>query len=223
MKALLDTFGNAAVLRAYGPAVFGGLWVTVQVTILTILAGVGLGTGLALLRCLRWRVLDLLIICWIDLFRSLPQLVVIIVVYFALPYAGLSLSPFAATVFALGCVLSAFSAEIIWAAIGAVPAGQWDAARALGLRGPRILRSVVLPQAVRLATPLLANRAIAVAKGTALGAAVALPELLSDAQSATALAANPSPLTLAGVLYLLLFLPLVVGSRWLERRSAGIG
>jgi polar amino acid transport system permease protein len=168
-------------------------------------------------------VLDLLIICWIDLFRSLPQLVVIIVVYFALPYAGLSLSPFAATALSLGCVLSAFSAEIIWAAIGAVPAGQWDAARALGLRGPRILRSVVLPQAVRLATPLLANRAIAVAKGTALGAAVALPELLSDAQSATALAANPSPLTLAGVLYLLLFLPLVVSSRWLERHSTGAG
>ncbi len=66
---------------------------------------------------------------WVDLFRSLPQLVVIIVAYFALPYAGLALSPFAATVLALGCVLSAFSAEIVWAAIGAVPAGQWDAAR----------------------------------------------------------------------------------------------
>jgi len=149
--------------------------------------------------------------------------VIIIVVYFALPYAGLSLSPIVATVLSLGCVLPAFSAEMIWAAIGAVPAGQWDAARAQGLRGPRILRSVVLPQAMRLATPLVANRAIAVAKGTTLGAAVALPELLSDAQSATALAANPSPLTLAGVLYLLLFLPLVVGSRWLERRRAGIG
>jgi polar amino acid transport system permease protein len=75
-----------------------------------------------------------------------------------------------------------------------------------------------LPQAIRLATPLLTNRALAVAKGTALGAAIALPELLGDAQSATAQAANPSPLTLAGVLYLLLFLPLVVASRWLERR-----
>jgi polar amino acid transport system permease protein len=173
---------------------------------------------LALLRCLRWRVLDVLIVFWVDLFRSLPQLVVIIVVYFALPYAGVALSPFAATVVALGCVLSAFSAEIVWAAIGAVPEGQWDAARSLGLRGPRILRSVVLPQAIGLATPLLTNRALAVAKGTALGAAVSLPELLGDAQSATAQAANPSPLTLAGVLYLLLFLPLVVASRWLENR-----
>ena len=218
MERLAGTFGNLAVLRAYGPAVFAGLWVTIAVAGLTVLTGVALGFGLALLRCLRWRALDVLIVFWVDLFRSLPQLVVIIVVYFALPYAGIVLSPFAATVAALGCVLSAFSAEIIWAAIGAVPSGQWDAARSLGLRGPRTLRSVVLPQAIRLATPLLTNRALAIAKGTALGAAIALPELLGDAQSATAQAANPSPLTLAGVLYLLLFLPLVVASRWLERR-----
>ena len=220
MHRLVDTFGNWAVLRAAGPGVFEGLWVTVQVAGLTVLAGVGAGFVLGVLRCLHWRVLDGLIVAWIDVFRSLPQLVVIIVAYFALPYAGIALSPFAATVLALGCVLSAFSAEIVWAAIGAVPPGQWDAARSLGLRGPRILRSVVLPQAVRLATPLLTNRAIAVAKGTALGAAVSLPELLGDAQSATAIAANPSPLTLAGVLYLGLFLPLVVASRWLERSSA---
>ena len=220
MNGLVDTFGNLAVLGATGPAVFAGLWVTVQVAGLTVLLGVGAGFVLGVLRCLRWRVLDWLIVAWIDVFRSLPQLVVIIVVYFALPYAGVTLSPFAATVLALGCVLSAFSAEIVWAAIGAVPTGQWDAARSLGLRGPHILRSVVLPQAIRLATPLLTNRAIAVAKGTALGAAVSLPELLGDAQSATAIAANPSPLTLAGVLYLGLFLPLVVASRWLERSRA---
>ncbi len=220
MQRLFDTFGNGPVLLAHGPAILRGLWVTVQVAASTVLLGVGLGFVLGLLRCLRWRMLDLLIVIWIDLFRSLPQLVVIIVAYFALPYAGLTLSPFQATVLALGCVLSAFAAEIVWAAVQAVPAGQWDAACSLGLRPVRTLRSVIVPQAVRLATPLLTNRAIAVAKGTALGAAIALPELLSDAQSATAIAANPSPLTLAGALYVMLFLPLVVVSRWLERRGA---
>lgn len=222
MDRLADTFFNLAILRQYGPAMLPGLLVTVQVAALTVLTGVAAGLALALLRCLRWRWLDLAIICWIDLFRSLPQLVVIIVAYFALPYAGVALSPFMASLLALGCVLSAFAAEIIWAAIGAVPPGQWDAGRALGLRERAILRRVVLPQAVRLATPLLTNRAIAVAKGTALGAAVSLPELLADAQSATAIAANPSPLMLAGVLYVLLFLPLVVASRWVERRSGRV-
>ena len=75
---------------------------------------------------------------------------------------------------------------------------------------------VILPQAIRIAVPLLTNRAIAITKGTALGTAVSLPEMLGRAQSAMAIAANPSPLTLAAALYLLFFLPLVVASRWLE-------
>ena len=75
---------------------------------------------------------------------------------------------------------------------------------------------MILPQAIRIAMPLLTNRAIAITKGTALGTAVSLPELLGRAQSAMAIAANPSPLTLAAALYLLFFLPLVVASRWLE-------
>ena len=77
-------------------------------------------------------------------------------------------------------------------------------------------RPVILPQAVRIAVPLLTNRAIAITKGTALGTAVSLPELLGRAQSAMAIAANPSPLTLAAAFYLLFFVPLVVASRWLE-------
>ena len=77
-----------------------------------------------------------------------------------------------------------------------------------------LLSAATLP----LAVPLLTNRAIAIAKGTALGSAVSLPETLSTAQSITAIVANPSPLTLAAGFYLLLFVPLVVASRLLERR-----
>ena len=80
--------------------------------------------------------------------------------------------PFAATVIALGAVLAAFATEIFWAAIQAVPQGQWDAARSLGLGFFRILFLVILPQAIRIAVPLLTNRAIAITKGTALGTAV---------------------------------------------------
>ena len=79
-----------------------------------------------------------------------------------------------------------------------------------------ILFIVILPQAIRIAVPLLTNRAIAITKGTALGTAVSLPELLGRAQSAMAIAANPSPLTLAAALYLVFFIPLVVATRWLE-------
>ena len=78
----------------------------------------------------------------------------------------------------------------------------------------------ILPQAVRLATPLITNRAIAITKGTALGVAVSLQETLGSAQSVMAILANPSPLTLAAGFYLLFFIPLVIASRIIENRMA---
>ena len=219
MTPLLDNFFNRQILAQYGPSILDGFGLTVEVALLTIVAGVATGLVLAIVRALRWRPADIAIIAFVDLFRTLPQLVIMVFVYFGLPYAGIQLSPFAATVVSLGAVLAAFATEIFWAAIQAVPQGQWDAARSLGLGFFRILFLVILPQAVRIAVPLLTNRAISITKGTALGTAVALPELLGRAQSAMAIAANPSPLTLAAALYLVFFLPLVVASRWLEASS----
>lgn len=217
MDRLLDTFANTAVLLRAWPAIWAGFLVTVEVAAATVLVGLGLGFVLALLRSLDRRPLNWAITAWVDLFRTLPQLVVLVFAYFALPYAGVRIGPFLATTLALGAVLSAFAAEAFRAAILAMPAGQWDAARALGLGWGRTMQRVVLPQAVRLATPLLTNRSIAIVKGTALGTAVSLPELLGEAQAATSMLANPSPLLLAAVLYLILFLPLVMFSRRLER------
>jgi polar amino acid transport system permease protein len=216
MNPLLDNFFNGPILAQYAPSILGGFWLTVEVALLTIVVGVGTGLALAVVRAMRIRAADIAITVFVDIFRTLPQLVVIVFLYFGLPYADIQLSPFAETVIALGAVLAAFATEIFWAAIQAVPQGQWDAARSLGLGFFRILFLVILPQAIRIAVPLLTNRAIAITKGTALGTAVSLPELLGRAQSAMAIAANPSPLTLAAVLYLLFFLPLVVASRWLE-------
>ncbi|MGX7705200.1 amino acid ABC transporter permease [Methylobacterium sp. Gmos1] len=218
MDRIVDNYFNLHVMAEAFPAVLRGFGITVLVTVLVIASGVSGGLGLALLRTLRIRVVDLLIVVYVDAFRTLPQLVVIIVIYFGLPYAGLALSPFVTMVLALGMVLSAFAAEIFWSAMLAVPRGQGDAARALGLRPRHVLALVVLPQAFRLALPMLTNRAIAIGKGTALGTAISLPETLGQAQSVMAIVANPSPLTLAALLYLALFLPLVALSRAVERR-----
>jgi polar amino acid transport system permease protein len=222
MDSLLDNYFNLPILIQYFPSILGGFWVTLGVAALTIVVGIGTGLVLATLRCLGSRWLNVPIICYVDLFRTLPQLVVIVFVYFGLPYAGITLSPFAATVLALGAVLSAFSTEIFWASIMSLPRGQWDAAKSLGLGFLGTLFLVLLPQAVRIAIPLLTNRAIAITKGTALGTAVALPEILGRAQSAMAIAANPSPLTLAAAFYLIFFIPLVIASRWLEQRHGWV-
>jgi polar amino acid transport system permease protein len=223
MDRLIENYFNLGVMKDALPDVLRGFHVTVLVSLCIIAFGLIVGLALALLRCTPIRPLHWLVAAYVDVFRTLPQLVIIIVLYFALPYLDLSLSPFATTVLALGAVLSAFAADIFYAAIMAVPRGQWDAARALGLRSGRVFTLVVLPQAVVLAVPLLTNRAIAIAKGTALGSAVALPEALSSAQSATAIIANPSPLTLAAAFYLSFFIPLVIASRFIERRAASAG
>jgi polar amino acid transport system permease protein len=222
MDRLLDNYFNLDILARYAPEILAGFWVTLLVALSVILLGTGLGLGLAVLRCLRLRALDAVIVGYVDLFRTLPQLVVIVFVYFGLPYADIKLSPFGATVLALAAVLSAFAAEIFWASILATPQGQWDAAKSLGLGFFGTLFLVILPQAVRMAIPLLTNRAIAITKGTALGTAVSLPEILGSAQSAMSIAANQSPLTLAAALYLVFFLPLVVASRWLEQRHGWV-
>ncbi|WP_043360848.1 amino acid ABC transporter permease [Belnapia sp. F-4-1] len=218
MERLAEYYLNLDILRSYGPEIAAGLWVTLSAAIATVVLGIGLGLAMAVVLAARVPVLRQLLVMWIELFRTLPQLAVIIVLYFGLPYAGITLSPFWATVGALGAVLSAFAAEIFRSAIQALPRGQWDAAYAMGFRFRGTFFLVILPQAVRLAIPLLTNRAIAITKGTALGTAVSLSEVLGRAQSAMAIAANPSPLTLAAALYLVLFLPLVVATRWLEAR-----
>jgi His/Glu/Gln/Arg/opine family amino acid ABC transporter permease subunit len=218
MQGIIDNYFNFHVIGHYYPSILGGFLVTVEVALLTIALGVALGLLLAIVRCLRIRAINALIVIYVDVFRSLPQLVIIIFVYFGLPYAGINFSPFMATVFSLAAVLSAFAAEAFWASILALPQGQWDAAKSVGLGFFVTLFLVILPQAVRIAIPLLANRAISITKGTALGTAVSLPEVLGQAESAMAIAANPSPLTLAAALYLCFFVPLVVASRWLEQR-----
>jgi His/Glu/Gln/Arg/opine family amino acid ABC transporter permease subunit len=197
--------------------------VTVQVALCVIILGVGLGLALALLRLTGRSSIGLLVTAWVELFRTLPQLVIMVFIYFALPYGGIALSPFASTALALGAVLSAFCAEIFHASIIALPKGQWEAATALGLRTGPTLFLIILPQALRLATPLVTNRAIAITKGTALGISVSLQETLGSAQSMMAILANPSPLTLAAAFYLLFFIPLVIFSRWVEWRAAREG
>lgn len=186
-------------------------------SILTIVIGIPLGLFIAILRIYGVKPLNAAIILYIDFFRSIPQLVLIVLAYFALPLLGLVLSPFAATVFALALVLSAFSEEIFWAGVNAISKGQWEAGRSTGLSFNQTLIHVVLPQVVRMAIPPLTNRAIAISKGTTLGSVVAVPELLNVTSSIQSSVANPTALTVGAILFLILFLPFVRFTRWLEQ------
>jgi polar amino acid transport system permease protein len=220
MEKLVETFFNVRVMAEYAPKIVEGFFLTVQLALAVVLTGIAAGLALAAVRSFRLKPVNLLIVVFVDVLRALPPLVLIILLYFALPSLGIRLSGFVSTWLALSMVLAAFAEEIFWAGILAVPKGQWEAARSTGLSALQTLRHVVLPQAVRLTIPPLTNRTIAVTKGTALGAVVAVGEILYQAQSGYSFSYNPSPLTLGAIAYLILFIPVVWFGRWVETRFA---
>jgi polar amino acid transport system permease protein len=217
---LIETFFNGRVLLGALPLLLEGLWTTVLLGAVSIVLGMASGMPLALLRIFApapWRTLARI---YIDVFRSIPLLVLLVLVYYALPFVGVRLSSFAAATTALSMVSCAYTAEIFRAGIEAVPKGQFDAASAIGLRFTDSLRAVILPQALRIVTPPLTSNCINVLKDTALASVVAMPDLLKQATQAQALAANPSPLIGAALLYLLLLLPMVQLVTRFEARRA---
>jgi polar amino acid transport system permease protein len=220
---VFDTFLNGRVFLQTLPLLLSGLSTTILLGLTSIVLGLAGGLGLALLRLYGGLALRPLAIAYIDVFRAIPLLVLLIVVYYALPFVGLRLTPFTAAASALSLVASAYSAEIFRAGIEAVPKGQFEAARALGLRPLPLMAKVVLPQAVRIVIPPLTSNSINVLKDTALASVVAMPDLLKQATQAQALSANPTPLIVAAGIYLLMLLPLVrlVGlleARWARER-----
>jgi polar amino acid transport system permease protein len=220
MNQLIDTFFNLSVMQQYLPQIVQGMGVTVVLALAVVATGLLAGFVLAVLRSLRIKLLNALIIVFADVFRAVPPLVILIIIYFALPTVGVRLSSFVSAWLGLALVLAAFAEEIVWAGILSVPRGQWEAARATGLGVAQCMRWVVLPQALRLTVAPLTNRAIVITKNTALASVLAVGEILYQAQAGYAFSYNPSPLTLGAIAYLILFIPLVWLGRWVEGRFA---
>lgn len=220
MTGLIDTFFNLQVMLQYLPKVLEGMGVTILLALAVVASGLALGLALGVLRSLQIRVLNALIVLFADVFRAVPPLVILIIIYFALPTVGVRFSGFASAWIGLSLVLAAFAEEIVWAGILSVPRGQWEAARSSGLNFVQALRLVVLPQAVRLTVAPLTSRAIVITKNTALASVVAVGEILYQAQAGYSFSYNPSPLTLGAIAYLILFIPLVWLGRWVETRFA---
>ncbi|MGM4903735.1 amino acid ABC transporter permease [Tardiphaga sp. 866_E4_N2_1] len=211
------TFFNADIAMKYGWEILQGAGVTILAGLAVVITGIGAGFGLAALRAIGWKPVNFLIIVFVDIFRSLPPLAIILVLFFGFPSIGIVLPSLIVLWMSLGAVLAAFAEEIFWAGITSVPKGQWLAARSTGLTFAQTLRYVILPQAVRLGIPPLTNRAISITKNLALGSAIGVNEILGRANSALSMSANATPLTMGALLYVLVFIPLVIASRTLER------
>src|SRR5271170_2366811 len=216
----IDTFFKPELIARYLPDILAGMAVTIEIAVLVVVAGIALGLGLALIRSLRWRILNVPIVVFVDVARALPPLVLILIVYFGLPNVGIVLPSYAVLWLVLSLLLAAFAEEIFWAGILSVRQGQWEAARSTGLTYAQALFYVVLPQAVRLTVPPQTNRTIAITKNTALGTVIGVPEILNQATTAESFSLNATPLMMGAIAYLVLFVPVVIAARYIETRFA---
>jgi polar amino acid transport system permease protein len=217
-ERFVDTFFKPELMAQSWPLIASGMRVTVEVALLVVVTGIAAGLLLAALRAYGVRPVNALIIVYADILRALPPLVIVLIVYFGLPNLGLTLSGFVVLWLVLSAVLAAFAEEIFWAGVTSIRKGQWDAARSTGLSFTQTLAFVILPQAIRLTIPPLTNRTIAITKNTALGTVIGVPEILNQATTAVSFTGNATPLTMGAIGYLIIFVPVVLIGRGIERR-----
>lgn len=204
------------------PLLFKGALITFQVSIIGAILGIGVGLILIGMRLSGLRLLDAVARFYISLIRGTPLLVQIFFIYYALPgLVGIDLNPFIAGVLALSLNSGAFVTEILRGGISAIPRGQMEAAKALGLRRPVIWGRVILPQVFALILPPLTNEFTMLVKASPLLSVITVVELTRTAQQIMMVTYRPVEVMLAAAaLYFFICFLLSSLTRRLERRAA---
>lgn len=197
-----------------------GVEVTLAYTVGTILLGLFLGLLIGMARLSKYRIINWPLIGFIEAFRCTPILVQIVWFYYALPVIlDIQIPAVAAATMVLTFYTAAFYAEIFRAGIVSIEPGQWDAARALGLRHWPLMRQVILPQAVKRMIPPFMNQSIIQLKNTSLVSTIAVPDLLYQGQLVTADTYRPLEVyTIVALVYFVLLFPATVFAQVYERR-----
>lgn len=196
-----------------------GLLVTVQVTVLGSLVAYVLGLVLALLRRSSVRIVSAVTWLFIEFIRSTPLLVQVFFVFTVFPAFGVTMSPITTGVIVFGVHYATYSAEVYRAGIEAVPKGQWEAATALSLPRTRTWTAVILPQAIPRVIPALGNYTISMLKETPLLLTIGVLDVVGIADEFGSESFRwVEPITIAGLLFLVVSYSASLLVRWLERR-----
>ncbi|WP_030414008.1 ectoine/hydroxyectoine ABC transporter permease subunit EhuD [Streptomyces sp. NRRL S-1448] len=201
------------------PDLLKGLWITVQATIYGSLVSFVLGLVWALLlrSGSRWVTWPVSIV--VEFIRNTPLLVQLFFLFFVLPSWGLTFAPLTTGVIGLGLHYSTYTSEVYRAGIDGVPPGQWEAATALNLPRRRTWIAVILPQAFRRVVPALGNYVIAMFKDTPMLAGITVADMLFQANSISATTFDYlEPITVVGILFVVISYPTSLLLRALERR-----
>lgn len=218
----MDYVWDFALLWKYSRLFWIGIGWTIAYTIGTVILGTLIGLAVALARLKKWKIIDWPAMAYIELFRCTPLLVQIIWFYYAFPVViGVNIPPHVAAVSVLSLYGGAFYAEIFRGGIESLERGQWDAARALGLRSWLVMRLVILPQAIRRMLPPYVNQSIIQLKNTSLVSVIAVPDLVYNATLINADTYRPLEVyTVVAVIYFLILFPATLLAQRLEKKLA---
>lgn len=164
------------------PYILRGLPYTIGIALVSTLIGLILGLILAAMRISNMPFLDWISRTYISFMRGTPTLVLLFLIYFGLPFAGVQFEAITASIIGFSISSAAYIAEIIRSSIASVPIGQWEAGYAQGLGWTFVMRKIILPQAMRIAVPPLSNVMLDIIKGTSLAAMITVPEMFQNAK-----------------------------------------
>lgn len=198
-----------------------GAVVTLKYSIISVFFGLILGTMLALLKVSKHFMLRLLANSYTSVFRGTPVLIQLSIIYFGLPNIGIKLDVFMAGILALSLNSGAYVSEIIRSGINSVDAGQFEAAKVLGISQAMMIKDIILPQAIRTTLPSLVNELINLIKESAVISVIGGMELMRRAQMVSAETYNFfTPTLIAALTYYLLVLVISYLAKILEKRLA---
>ncbi len=203
------------------PLLLIGAITTVEVTVGGFIIAVLIGLTCAILQGFRSRLLRAAVAVYVDVFRAVPVLTQLFIIYFGLTEIGIRLDPVPAAIVGFGINGGAYLTEVFRGGIASVHAGQMEAAQMLGMTRLAAMRIVILPQAMRVVLPPLANYAIALLKETSIASLIAAPELTNRARDLSSEYFMPMEIYLVtGAIYFVMAFPLSRAARLLERRMA---
>ena len=196
------------LLEKYWPMYLEGLWGTIWLSALTVVAGTLLGMLIALMRMSKSKVLNAISTAYIEVLRGTPALLQLYFFWLGLPkiLPFMELTDTACILVAMTVNASAYISEIIRAGINAVDKGQWEAARSVGLCEFNVMTRVILPQAIKNIHPALCNEFISTIKGTSLASVFCVGELMTQYKTVASITYLPlQPLVIAGIMCIACF------------------
>ena len=205
--------------REFLPILLQGVWLTIVVTVCSLILSTLLGMVWALMRVSRLTALQRFSTAIVNGIRGIPILVQLFYIYFVMPELGVTLTALQAAIIGLGIAYSAYQAENFRAGIEAIDKGQVEASESLGMSWPMMMRRVILPQAVRIILPPYGNIMIMMLKDSSQASTITVAELTMQGQLvASSTFKYTSVLTMVAILYLVMSVPLILFVGWLERR-----